>query len=92
MAHPFRIDIITPEDTYFSGKVLGLIAPGALGSLGIWANHAPLVTPLIKGRIELRMVDHSQKVFSIEGGFLEVGVNQTILLTEKITPIELPLP
>ncbi|CAK0764979.1 ATP synthase epsilon chain [Gammaproteobacteria bacterium] len=90
MAYSFRIDILTPEETYFSGEVISIIVPGAAGWLGVLINHAPLMTPLTKGRLELLMSDHSKKFFSIEGGFFEIFYNQATVLVEKISQIEIP--
>ena len=87
-AASFKIDIITPEETYFSGEAASLLVPGIDGYLGVLVDHAPLVTPLGKGRVELRMPDRSKKVFAVEGGFLEVASNHATLLVEKITPLE----
>lgn len=87
-ATAFKVDIITPEEVYFSGEAVSLAAPGIQGYLGVLVDHAPLVTPLSKGRIELRLPDRSKKVFQVEGGFLEVSSNQVTLLVEKIAPLE----
>ncbi|CAK0750200.1 ATP synthase epsilon chain [Gammaproteobacteria bacterium] len=92
MAQSFRIDILIPEGSYFSGEILSLSAPGLAGYLGVLGGHAPLVTPLAKGKVELRLADHSQKIFTVDGGFLEVASNQATLLVEKITSVDLPPP
>lgn len=90
MAYAFRIDIITPDENYFSGEVININVPGELGLLGVLVNHAPLVTPLTKGRIELTMSDKSKKTFLIDGGFFEVAYNQATVLVENIKQIDLP--
>jgi F-type H+-transporting ATPase subunit epsilon len=87
IATAFKIDIITPEETYFSGEAVSLVAPGILGYLGVLVNHAPLVTPLGVGRVDLKLADRTEKSFEIEGGFLEVAANQATLLVEKIKPL-----
>lgn len=86
-ATAFKIDIITPEETYLTGEATSLVAPGILGYLGVLVNHAPLVTPLGTGRVELKMSDRSEKQFEIQGGFLEVASNHATLLVEKIKPL-----
>jgi F-type H+-transporting ATPase subunit epsilon len=84
----FKVDIITPEEVYFSGEAVSLAAPGILGYLGVLVDHAPLVTPLGSGRVELRQADRTKKVFQVEGGFLEVASNHATLLVEKIAPLD----
>jgi F-type H+-transporting ATPase subunit epsilon len=88
MAYSFRIDILTPEETYFSGDVVSVILPATAGSIGVLAHHAPLVTSLRVGKIELNLPSQVKKFFSIEGGFFEVISNQATLLVEKIVPLE----
>jgi F-type H+-transporting ATPase subunit epsilon len=90
MAYSFRIDILTPDDTYFTGEVLSVLLPGTAGYLGILVNHAPLVTPLIKGRIELHLANRTRKAFAVDSGLFEVAYNQAIVLVEKITLLDLP--
>lgn len=90
MAYSFRINIITPEEIYFSGEIISLNAPGAKGYFGVLLNHAPFVTPLMRGRVMLQMADHSHQAFFVEGGFFEVAYNQAMLLVEKITTIDSP--
>jgi F-type H+-transporting ATPase subunit epsilon len=90
MPYTFRIDILTPEETYFTGEVLSVLLPGAAGYLGILVNHAPLVTPLIKGRIELHLANRTRKAFSVDNGLFEVAYNQAIILLEDITVLDLP--
>jgi F-type H+-transporting ATPase subunit epsilon len=89
MAYSFRIDILTPEETYFSGEVLSLIIPGSSGYLGVLLNHAPLVTPLLKGRIEILMADRSKKAYAVDGGFFEIAYNKATVLVEKVALLEL---
>jgi len=79
----FKIDIVTPERVFFSGEASSLIAPGELGYLGVLANHAPLLTPLVPGRVTLKQRD-GQKQFRIDRGFLEVCNNKALLLVDKV--------
>ncbi|UCH36704.1 MAG: F0F1 ATP synthase subunit epsilon [Armatimonadota bacterium] len=82
MPPTFRVDVITPDRTAFSGDVVGLVAPGSEGYLGVLANHAPLLTALGVG--EARMTDGEGRDihFAISGGFLEVADNRAILLAD----------
>ena len=46
MAKPFKVTIVTPEKTAYEAEAVSVILPGTEGYLGVWANHAPLVTGL----------------------------------------------
>jgi F-type H+-transporting ATPase subunit epsilon len=78
----FNISITTQEKNLYQGQASSLIAPSTLGYLGVWADHAPLIATLTKGRITLRGDSNEQKVFeSKDGGVLEImNNNVTILL------------
>ncbi len=83
---PLHLDIITPEATVFSGEVVMAVLPGSEGQLGILANHAPLVTALRAGSVNLYAPDMqtlSQSI-AITGGFAEVKDNRLVVLTEGI--------
>ena len=81
----FNIQILTPQRSVFSGPVVSLIAPGELGQLGVLANHAPLLTKLVEGKIILKKETAEILTFESKGsGFLEVHKNQVTLLADAI--------
>ncbi len=81
----FSLEILTPERTLFSGEVTSLVAPGALGYLGVLASHAPLVTTLVPGNITCRTAGGGLQIFRSAGaGFLEVYQSRAVLLADKI--------
>ena len=49
MARSFKVNIITPEKMAFEAEAVSVTLPGTEGYLGVWANHAPLVTGLVPG-------------------------------------------
>ena len=51
---PVRVDIVTAERVVYSEDVDIVIAPGALGQLGILPHHAPLMTSLEPGELITR--------------------------------------
>lgn len=78
--YPFRI--ITPEETLYDGQIESLVAPGALGSLGVLANHAPLLTSLTDGKIKVLDRNGDTHFFHVQEGILEVSPKETVVLTE----------
>jgi F-type H+-transporting ATPase subunit epsilon len=85
---PFQLTIITPEKVIFNETVVSLVVPGQLGYLGLLANHAPLMTSLVPGRLTLRKGNdgHQTIVMALDGGFLEFANNQATLLADGVTP------
>lgn len=83
MAKEFQLEIVTPDREVFSEKVVSLVVPAHRGYLGILAGHAPLVCSLQPGEIKIG-TDKGDRFYSTAGGFLEVGDNRAILLSESI--------
>jgi F-type H+-transporting ATPase subunit epsilon len=78
----FWLEIITPEKVAFSGEVEMVSVPSVEGTLGILANHIPLVAKLTEG--ELKIVKEGKEDFySLGGGFLEVTSKKVMILVTK---------
>ncbi len=80
---PFQLTIATPEGVVFDGRVTSLIVPAAEGSLGVWANHAPLVATLREGRLTYRAPDGAERTGTVSGGTVEVLKNHATILTPQ---------
>ncbi|NQS99421.1 MAG: F0F1 ATP synthase subunit epsilon [candidate division Zixibacteria bacterium] len=80
-APKFRLEVVTPEGVVFSKDVVSFKAPGSEGQFGVLANHAPFMTSLEIGPIEL--FDGSESYYlATTGGFTEVLPHKTIILAE----------
>jgi F-type H+-transporting ATPase subunit epsilon len=84
MAAGYPVRIITPEDVYLEAEAVSIIAPGFEGYFGVLRGHAPLVTPLVRGHLYVRLVGGAERRFDVEGGFLEVSPNGVLILVERI--------
>ena len=84
MPSPYQLKIITREEVAFEGEVESVIAPGIEGSLGIWANHAPLITPLAHGKLWYRDRAGEETSHQLAGGYLEVSNNVVTILAEEL--------
>jgi F-type H+-transporting ATPase subunit epsilon len=82
MAMTMHCDIVSAEQSIFSGRVEMLVAAGSLGDLGIAPGHAPLLTALIPGPVRLIKDGGGEEVFYVSGGFLEVQRNVVTLLAD----------
>ncbi len=79
-----HLEIITPEETVFSGGIKLIRVPGTRGSFEVLQNHAPLISTLEKGNI--KVVEKNDKVshFDINGGVIEVRDNTIIVLGDFV--------
>ncbi|MEN9340393.1 MAG: hypothetical protein RIQ62_1705 [Bacteroidota bacterium] len=77
-----HLDILTPEKKIFNGDVYGVMLPGVEGYFELLDNHAPIVAALGKGQLKILRDKTNTEVYSIEGGFVEMNSNKTIVLIE----------
>ena len=82
METKMQCDIVSAEESIFSGDVEMVIAAGSLGDLGISFGHAPLLTSLIPGPVRLILDGGEEEVFYVSGGFLEVQRDAVTLLAD----------
>ncbi|MFQ5499334.1 MAG: ATP synthase F1 subunit epsilon [Candidatus Zixiibacteriota bacterium] len=80
----FHLSIVTPEKVFYEAEVASVVVPGTEGYLGVLSNHAPLITALKPGQIELRDADNKIQLFAVSGGFLEVSSNTATLLADAV--------
>jgi F-type H+-transporting ATPase subunit epsilon len=82
-----RLDIVTAERVVFSDDVDIVVAPGVEGQLGILPHHAPLMSMLLPG--ELQVKKGGEEFFlAIAGGFLEVRPDRIIVLADAAERVE----
>ena len=87
MAKLFDLTIVTPDEVLYEGKASSLVAPCALGYLGVLGDHAPLIANMKSGKITLKEASGKSILFnSASNGFLQVLKNNvTIILNNNIT-------
>lgn len=73
MANMYKLDVLSPEGSVFSGNVKQATFPTKSGLITILAGHASLITILAEGNIELEQEDGQKKSITVVGGFLEVS-------------------
>ncbi|MDR0790155.1 MAG: F0F1 ATP synthase subunit epsilon [Bacteroidales bacterium] len=74
------INIITPDKTLYEGEVKQAKLVGIDGSFEILQNHAPLISVLAKGKIELIDGNNKPVAFDINSGLIEVANNKIQIL------------
>ena len=77
-----HLDILTPERKIFNGDVYGVMLPGVEGYFELLDNHAPSVAALGKGQLKILKDKNTQEIYNIEGGFVEMNTNKTVVLIE----------
>jgi F-type H+-transporting ATPase subunit epsilon len=77
-----NIQIITPDNTVYTGEVTLVQLPGLDGSFEILNNHAPIISALKKGTVKVKTTDEKLEYFEIPGGVVEVLNNKVLVLAE----------
>ncbi|MFB9886054.1 F0F1 ATP synthase subunit epsilon [Balneatrix alpica] len=82
MAMTVHCDIVSAEESIFSGLVEHVVAAGTLGDLGIFPGHAPLLTQLKPGPVRIKKQDGQEEIIYVTGGYLEVQPNAVTVLAD----------
>ena len=82
MANTVQCDIVSAQENIFSGKVEMLTATASNGELGVMAGHAPMLTGLAPGPVNLTTEDGTEEVYFVSGGYLEVQPHHISILAD----------
>lgn len=77
-----RCDIVSAEAEIYHGEATLVVASGAMGELGIAPRHAPLITRLKPGQVEVVQPDGQRLSFYVSGGILEVQPQVVTVLAD----------
>lgn len=78
-----RVSVISPDAAVFDGEADSLTAPAWDGQLGILPRHAPMMTLLGRGTLQVRQGTITRR-FTVEGGFLQVVDDVVRVVAERI--------
>ncbi|MFP4079891.1 MAG: F0F1 ATP synthase subunit epsilon [Ectothiorhodospira sp.] len=83
MSMTFHVDIVSAEESIFSGTAHMLVAPAEHGEVGILPRHSQYVTLLKPGEVRLKISDsgEEQNIY-ISGGVLEVQPHVVTVLAD----------
>jgi F-type H+-transporting ATPase subunit epsilon len=86
MAAKIAFDLVAPERLLLSCTADMVTVPGSEGYMGVMAGHAPTVTTLRAGMIDV-MVDGKDDRYFIRGGFAEIHPTKITVLAEEALPM-----
>jgi F-type H+-transporting ATPase subunit epsilon len=79
---PFQVEILTPEGEVFNDEVEMLSTRTSVGSLGVLANHTPLLGMLEPTELRLYRSETDIVRFAQGEGYIQVGENRALVLVE----------
>jgi len=73
MANTIHIDVVSAEESIFSGEAEFVVLPGEMGELGIYPRHTPLITRIKPGSVRIKVAGQAEEeLVFVAGGVLEV--------------------
>ena len=78
-----QCNIVSADESLFSGSVSMVIATGSLGEMGITPGHAPLLSDLNPGPVRLLKGGGEEEIYYLSGGYIEVQPTSVSILADK---------
>lgn len=73
MANTVHIDVVSAEASIFAGEAEFIVVPASAGEVGIYPNHAPMVTSIKPGALRIKTAYSAEEtLIFLSGGLLEV--------------------
>ena len=77
-----HVDVVSAEESIFSGEAKFVALPGEAGELGIYPRHAPLITRIKPGAVRILKSDDTEEFVFVAGGILEIQPNVITVLAD----------
>lgn len=82
MSMTIHCDIVSSDQSIFSGLVEMLVATGSEGELGVAYGHAPLLTSLRPGPVRITKQNGEEEIYYLSGGYLEVQPHVVTIMAD----------
>lgn len=83
MVATVHIDVVSAEESIFSGEAEFVAAPAQMGEVGIYPHHAPMITSIKPGALRIKLADkNEEQLIYISGGILEVQPGVVTVLAD----------
>jgi len=77
-----HVDVVSAEESIFSGEAKFVVLPGEVGELGIMPGHTPLISRIRPGTVKIELVDGGEENIFVAGGILEVQPGTVTVLSD----------
>ena len=77
-----HVDVVSAEQSIFSGEAKFVALPGESGELGILHGHTPLITRIRPGSVRIEKADGDEEFVFVAGGYLEVQPDRVTVLAD----------
>jgi F-type H+-transporting ATPase subunit epsilon len=84
----FHFELVSPDKALFNGPAEAVLVPGSEGDFQVLRDHAPVMTALRPGVVEISLEGGKSQRYFVRGGFVDVNPGGCILLAETALPAE----
>jgi F-type H+-transporting ATPase subunit epsilon len=89
MAGTFKIEFVSPERVLLTGEATEVTVPGVEGDFTVLPGHAPLISALRPGILEIQQGSGRRRIY-VRGGFAEVDPTQLTILALNLIDVTSP--
>lgn len=82
MGTVFHLDIVSAEESIYSGAAEFLVAPAQMGEVGIYPHHTPMLTRIKSGMVRIKAPLKDEELVYVSGGMLEVQPDIVTILAD----------
>ncbi|PZP64549.1 MAG: F0F1 ATP synthase subunit epsilon [Azospira oryzae] len=83
MGTTMHVEVVSAEESIYSGPAEFLVAPGEMGELGIYPRHTPLLTRIRPGALRIKVpLKDEEELVVVSGGILEVQPSGVTVLAD----------
>ena len=84
MADQLHVELVAADRTVWSGDASFILARTTEGDIGIMPNHAPVLSVMVAGVVEVVTDDSERWAAAVDAGFLSVADNRVSILSESV--------
>jgi F-type H+-transporting ATPase subunit epsilon len=88
MSEKIDFELVAPEHLLISEPVEMVVVPGSEGDFGALAHHAPMMTAVRPGVIDVYQSGEITERIFVSGGFAEVTGSRITVLAEEAIPLD----
>lgn len=78
----FHVDIVSAEESIYSGPAEFLVAPAEAGEVGIYPQHTPMLTRIKPGAVRIKAPLKEEELVYVSGGLLEIQPDVVTILAD----------
>jgi F-type H+-transporting ATPase subunit epsilon len=85
---PFKVEVLTPDGEVFNDEVEMISTKTTVGSIGVLANHQPLLAMLDPTELRLYKSESEVVRYAQGEGFLQMTGDHALVLVDEVFPVD----